>query len=316
VPLARTSSPLVERYLRLARGDRSAMAKVIGARAAYQSILRLELERGRFVAAVDEQSAAAVCVLGQSLARQLFGYRNPVGDTIRIGTQACLVIGVLRGRRAAARVPAALAWRDLDTAAIVPLRVLSGRTLAAAPDQPVDEIWLQLGDGARVDEIGRVFAHTLNRLHGGTVDFETVVPRELLAQRYRTQRTFAVVAGAIAALALLVGGIGIMNVMLTSVIERTGEIGLRRTVGATRRDVAAQFLLEALLMTLTGGLLGIALGTAASWTIATYTGWATHISPGTVVLAFGVSMLTGVTFGWYPAIRAARLEPVDAVRYE
>jgi putative ABC transport system permease protein len=226
------------------------------------------------------------------------------------------VIGVLRDQRADPRLPGAIAWRDVDTAAMVPLPALSGRTLAAAPGQPVDEIWLQIHDGARVSEIAKVFDRTLRRLHGDGGLFDAVVPRELLAQRYRTQRTFGFVIGSVAAFALLVGGIGIMNIMLTSVLERTREIGLRRTVGATRRDVLLQFLVEALLMTLTGGALGIALGVAVSWSITAYAGWSTHVSPAAVALGFMVSILIGVIFGLYPAIKAARLEPVDAVRYE
>jgi putative ABC transport system permease protein len=315
VPLARASSPLIERYLRLTRGERSTMAKVVGVRPGYRTILRLDVERGRFIGAIDEGAAARVCILGGSLARQLFGYRDPIGEHVRIGAHVFQVIGVLRDQRADPRLPGALAWRDVDTAAMVPLPALSGRTLAAAPGQPVDEIWLQVHDGARVNEIAKIFDRTLRHLHRGGL-FDAVVPRELLAQRYRTQRTFAFVIGSVAAFALLVGGIGIMNIMLTSVLERTREIGLRRTVGATRRDVLLQFLVEALLMTSTGGALGVALGVAASWSITAYAGWNTHVSPAAVAVGVVVSILVGVIFGLYPAIKAARLEPVDAVRYE
>src|SRR5262249_28514325 len=150
----------------------------------------------------------------------------------------------------------------------------------------------------------------------GRRDFDIVVPRELLAQRYRTQQTFSVVVGSVAALALLVGGIGIMNIMLTSVFERTHEIGIRRTLGATRRTITTQFLTEALLMTVSGGAIGIAIGAGVSWGITTYAGWRTHVSVVAVLLAFAVSFSVGMIFGLYPAMKAARLEPVDALRYE
>ena len=316
VPLAHTASPLIERYLRLTRSDRSVMARVVGVRATYQAILRLSLERGRFLAAIDESSAATVCVLGASLAKGLFGYRDPIGEQLRIGAAFFQVIGVLRDQRADPSSPNALAWRDIGMAAMVPLAALSGHTLAAAPEQPVDEIWLRVRDGERAAELAQVFEHALRGIHGDGGTFDIVVPRELLAQRYRTQRTFGVIIGSVAVLALLVGGIGIMNMMLSSVVERTHEIGIRRTAGATRRDVTQQFLIEALLMTLSGGALGIVLGTAVSSGITAYAGWSTRVSPLAVALAFAVSCLTGLVFGLYPAVKAASLEPVDAVRYE
>ena len=316
VPLTRTASPLVERYLRLSRADKSEMARVLGVRASYGTILRLGLERGRFLSSIDEQSAAQVCVLGSAVARRLFGYRDPIGESVRVGTEYYVVVGVLREQGIDPRAPNTLAWRDLNAVAMVPLPALSGRTIDVAPMQTADEIWLQVEDGQRVDDLAKVFEHSLVRMHGGRRDFDLVVPRELLAQRYRTQRTFSVVVGSVAALALLVGGIGIMNIMLTSVVERTHEIGIRRTVGATRRDVTLQFLIEALLMTVSGGALGIVLGAVVSWGITAYAGWATTTSPLAIALAFTVSFLVGVIFGLYPAIKAANLEPVDAVRYE
>ena len=320
VPLTRTTSPLVERYLRLARADKSEMARVLGVRPSYETILRLRLERGRFLSPTDERASAMVCVLGGSIARRLFGYRDPIGEHVRIGTDSYQVVGVLREQGADGADPrgqaTTLAWRDINGVAIVPLPALSGRTLEIAPMQAADEIWLQVEDGGRVDDLAKAFEHALVGLHGGRRTFDLVVPRELLAQRFRTQRTFSVVVGSVAALALLVGGIGIMNIMLTSVVERTHEIGIRRTVGATRRDVTIQFLVETLLMTVSGGALGIAIGAAVSWGITAYAGWSTRVSPLAIALAFLVSLLVGVIFGLYPAIKAARLEPVDAVRYE
>ena len=319
VPLTRATSPLIERYLRVTRADKVVMARVLGVRASYETILRLRLERGRFLSAADERANAQVCVLGGSVARRLFGYRDPIGERVRIGADYYQVVGVLHEQGADGtdpRAQATLAWRDINEVAMVPLPALSGRTLDVAPMQAADEIWLQVEDGERVDDLAKAFEHALVRLHGGRQTFDVVVPRELLAQRYRTQRTFSVVVGSVAVLALIVGGIGIMNIMLTSVVERTREIGIRRTVGATRRDVTMQFLIEALLMTVSGGALGIVIGASVSWGITAYAGWSTTVSPLAVALAFVVSFLVGLIFGLYPAIKAANLEPVDAVRYE
>ena len=315
VPTARASSPLVSRYVRVGTADHLLMVQVLGVRPSYQPILRLSLERGRFLSATDESTTARACVLGAMLARQLFGYGDPIGQHVRIVQDYYQVVGVLREQGTDPQKGSALAWQDLNRAAFVPLPTLTGHTVALAPNQPADEVWLQVDDGSRGDELSQIFQRALEQTHK-PADFKIVVPRELLAQRYRTQRTFSVVVGSVAALALIVGGIGIMNIMLTSVVERTREIGVRRTAGATRRDVTIQFLIETLLMTIGGGIVGIAVGAVVSLGIASYAGWATHVSPLAVTLGFVVSVLVGVVFGWYPAMKAAALEPVDAMRYE
>jgi putative ABC transport system permease protein len=315
VPLVRSAAPLVERFLPVSYGSRRITARVLAIGASYPAILRLRVDRGRLLSSVDERSSAKVCVIGAELARQLFGYREPVGERIRLGADYYQVVGVLGAQATSSPTIGALAWRDLNTAVLAPLATILGRTTEIAPAQRVDEIWMQAREGDQVEQIGQVVRQTLDRLHGAPA-FDVVVPRELLAQRYRTQRTFSVVVGSVAVLALVVGGIGIMNIMLTSVVERTKEIGIRRTVGATRRHITAQFLTESLLMTLSGGALGIVLGAVVSVGITAYAGWNTYISIVAVTLAFIVSVVVGVVFGLYPAVKAARLEPVDAVRYE
>jgi putative ABC transport system permease protein len=315
VPTASAASPLVSRYVRIGNADHTLLAQVLAVRPNYQAILRLSLARGRFLSATDESTTARTCVLGDLLARQLFGYRDPIGEQVRIAQDYYQVIGVLREHGTDPQKGSALAWHDLNHAALVPLPTLTGHTLALAPNQPADEVWLQVEDGTRGDELSKIFQRALEQTHKPG-DFNVVVPREILAQRYRTQRTFNVVVGTVAALALLVGGIGIMNIMLTSVVERTREIGVRRTVGATRRDIAAQFLIETLLMTIGGGAVGIVVGAAVSFGISSYAEWATHVSLLAVTLGFVVSVLVGVIFGWYPAMKAAAFEPVDAMRHE
>jgi len=316
VPHAVAVSPLVERYVPLNRGGTAVPTNVLGIRPSYQQILKLTLDRGRFVSAVDERYGLRVCVLGRALARDLFGSRSPLGEAVRLEGDYCEVVGVLASQGTNARTAGALAWRDLNQAVLMPLAAATRRSLDGMPNQPIDEVWIQTNAGDLAETIGAVLTRTVSSLHAGQAGFEVIVPRALLAQRFRTQRTFSVVLGSIAAIALLVGGIGIMNIMLASVTERTQEIGVRRAVGATRQDVTAQFLTESLLMTLGGGALGILLGVLVSSAITAYAGWATHVSTRAVVLGFGVSAVVGLVFGLYPAVKAARLAPVEALHHE
>ena len=315
VPTAHLSSAVVSRYLKVGHGDRSQTGQVLGVTATFQPILRLGVARGRFLSETDEAAVARVAVIGGGLARQLFAFRDPLGETITVAADHYRVVGVLREQGTDPQAGSTMGWHNINRAAFVPLPTLTGHTLAVAPHQPVDEVWIQVGDGERSEALGDVFRRLLLQTRDAD-EFTIVVPRELLAQRYRTQRTFSVVVGSVAALALLVGGIGIMNIMLTSVVERTREIGVRRTAGARRRDVTMQFLVETLLMTVGGGIVGIAVGAVVSVGISIYAGWSTHVSPTAVLLGFVVSCLVGLVFGIYPAMKAAALQPVDAMRYE
>jgi putative ABC transport system permease protein len=317
VPLLRAAAPLVERWPTLSVGGRGQrMAQVVGVSEAYQDVLRLQVARGRFLGPLDLRSRARVCVLGSVLSRAVFGFRDPLGESVKLDQDWYRVVGVLADRAADVGAIGALAARDLNQIVIVPISSLVDATPEGDPGKQVDEIWIQVRDGGRVLELGQAVQHALARLHRGVEDVEVVIPRELLNQRYRTQRTFSVVVGSVAVLSLLVGGIGIMNIMLASVLERTHEIGIRRTVGATRRDVTLQFLTESLLMTLSGGAAGILLGVAVSFGITAYAGWSTSVSLAAVVLALVVSVAVGLGFGIYPATRAAALQPIEALRYE
>jgi len=313
VPSATLAAPVVSRYVRVGRGDQVNPAQVLAAPASFQQILRLTAERGRLLTETDD--AARVCVIGATLARQIFGYRDPIGETIRIVEDHYRVIGVLREQGGDPQSGTTMAWHNVNRAVLAPLASITGKTVDIGQNQPVEEIWVQVGDAERTVELGEVLRRLLLQTREAE-EFHIVVPRELLAQRYRTQRTFSVVVGSVAALALLVGGIGIMNIMLTSVVERTREIGVRRTAGARRRDVTMQFLIETLLMTVGGGVAGIVIGALVSAGISAYAGWSTYVSITAVLLGFVVSFLVGLVFGLYPAMKAAALQPVDAMRYE
>ena len=309
-------SPDVERHLSVARGGTRVNAAVVGVAAEFRQILRLRLDRGRFLSPAEERSSNRVCVLGYRIARTLSGRGDVRGQAIRVAGEYCTVVGVLATRERDTGVVGGLTWRSLEDAVVVPLGMLLGRGIDVDPSQPVDEIWLQVRDGDRVAAAGRMLDRLLPRGASGEARADVIVPRELLAQRVRTQRTFRIVIGSVAALALLIGGIGIMNIMLTSVVERTREIGIRRAAGATCRVIRTQFMVEAVLMTVGGGLLGILLGAAASYAITAYAGWTTRMSFAGVAAAFAVSCAVGIASGIYPAIKAARLDPVDALRYE
>jgi putative ABC transport system permease protein len=180
----------------------------------------------------------------------------------------------------------------------------------------IDGIYLQLGSSADMLAVADVVRGILNATHRNTSDFSLIVPAQLLAEQRRTQRIFGIVMVALASISLLVGGIGIMNIMLASVLERTREIGVRRAVGARQVDVIRQFLVETVMIAVVGGLIGLLLGVVLSRAIAVLAGWSTIITLQSVLLAFVVSVGVGLVFGVYPAMRAARLDPVEALRYE
>ena len=193
---------------------------------------------------------------------------------------------------------------------------LDANSTAVALSDEIDGIYMQLNPNANISVVGDIVRSILNASHRNEPDFSLIIPAELLAEQKRTQRIFEMVMVAIASISLLVGGIGIMNIMLASILERTHEIGVRRAVGARKRDVLRQFLIEAVLISFAGGLLGIGCGFGLSRLVAMMAGWSTIVTYNSIFLAFMVSVSVGLIFGIYPAAKAARLDPVEALRHE
>ena len=313
VPAVRAVAPLRVAELPAEAGGRTAAVIAIGTTPAYRDATRLEVAAGRFLADLDVADRKRVAVLGAAAARALFPLGSPLGETVRVGGDWFRVVGVLEGRASPRGRGAAIRGRDLNRSVLVPLGALD-RGADRRPDS-VDEVVFRVATPEAVVPGAGVALALVRRATGGE-RIEVIVPREILRQRERTQRVFDVVTGAVAAISLLVGGIGIMNIMLASVAERTREVGVRRALGARRRDVAAQFLVESSLLTVAGGVLGSVLGLVGSALIQVFAGWPTAVHPLMLVSALVVALAVGIGFGFYPAWHAAGLDPVEALRQE
>jgi putative ABC transport system permease protein len=313
VPGVRAVAPVRVFELPAEVGSRSAAVTVVGATPSYREATRLDLARGRFLVDLDVSDRKRVAVLGASVAAGLFPLGEPLGELVRIGGEWFRVVGVLEGRASPRGRSAVVQARDLNRSVIVPLPALDHGLDPRADG--IDELVFRVSSPEGVVPAAAVAQSLLRRTTGGA-RLEVVVPREILRQRERAQRVFNVVTGAVAAISLLVGGIGIMNIMLASVAERTREVGIRRALGARRRDVAAQFLVESSLLTLTGGVLGSFLGLGGSLLIQGFAGWPTANHPAMLVVALLVALVVGIGFGFYPAWHASQLEPMTALRRE
>jgi putative ABC transport system permease protein len=291
---------------------------VYGVSPAYVPILNLQIVSGRFFDDAESSGAAPVAVLGEAATASLFGADDPIGRYVKVNEQWFQVIGVAGPQVTVQTDVAGLPAQDRNNLIYVPLysaifRLEDGQS---RQKDEIDGIYLQMRPGSDITSAASLLRGLLNVSHREAGDFTIVSPAELLAEQRRTQRIFEMVMVAIASISLLVGGIGIMNIMLASVMERTREIGVRRAIGAKRRDVIRQFLIETTIISLAGGLMGVIVGVALSQLIGYLAGWSTIVTPTSVVLAFLVSVTIGLVFGLYPAARAAGLDPVKALHYE
>ena len=291
---------------------------VYGVRPSYRSIAGLRVVEGRFFDEDDESQAKPVCVLGAGAMASLFGATNPIGQYVKVDEQWFRIIGVAGPQLSSQTEVAGIPSQDLNNIIYVPLNaaVLRLENSYSFLQDEIDGIYLNLRENAEMAGVAQVVRAVLNSSHHGASDYSIIVPAELLAEQKRTERLFNAVMVAIASISLLVGGIGIMNIMLASILERTREIGLRRAVGARQSDIIRQFVVEAMMISFVGGSFGIVFGFLMSRMIAWLAGWSTIVTATSILLAFGVSITVGLVFGIYPAMKAARLDPVEAIRYE
>ena len=348
IPDVEVTSAEVVLNTSLIREGRRRSGKVVGVDTSYFRLTNLELVSGGWFTPLQVNRGRPVAVIGHGVRTRFFTTEDPIGKPLKVGETWVTVVGVLADRRVSEQMTQRLGIRNANMDVYVPLETMLLRfrnraqltqrdiEMAARPvtvtstDDPespeqqqertnrhqLDRIIVRVDNSELVPAVADVAQRMLRRRHNDVVDFEITVPELLLRQEQRTKTIFNVVLGAIASISLIVGGIGIMNLMLASVLERIREIGVRRAVGATRNDVLVQFLSEAVLISVAGGVAGILVGAALSIGIERFAGINTIVSYVSVVVAFGVSFSVGVAFGIVPAYRAARQDPVVCLRYE
>jgi len=293
----------------------TAEATAHGVSASYAELTDLPLGEGRFIDEIDILQHAQVCVIGASVRRELFGFTPVLGKVLKVNDVWLEVVGVLRETGAEKNVQG-ISVASTDSDIYLPVSTALRKFDAPHLQSPLDEIIVQLKPDVRPRQAGALMGVLLNRMHGGEEDFEIIVPEKLLDQSRRTQRMFSIVMGCIAGISLLVGGIGIMNIMLATVFERTREIGIRRAVGARPRDIRSLFLMESFAISVVGGFIGIIFGISIAHLVAASAGWETVVTPVSVILSSTVSIAVGLASGLYPAVKAAQLNPIDALRWE
>jgi putative ABC transport system permease protein len=315
-------------------GSRKVAVKIVGTIPWYTEVSPVHVVHGRFLSSIDLHQQQSVCVVDEQLVSGLFGFDDPLGKDIRIKGSCYRVVGVAgtpsvegKPNSSTSAVATAIGSDSGATGSVyLPLSTAKSRftELSASftgGSENIEKVQLQkitvkIKSTDQVIPMRDILDTLLARLHKDKKDYRIVVPLELLYQARRTQRIFSIVLGSIATISLLVGGIGIMNIMLATVSERTREIGIRRALGATKRDIIIQFLSETLMLTFVGGVLGIVLGSLIPSMVTRFGNMPTVITWLSLLLAFGISAAVGLVFGMYPAYRAANMDPIESLRHE
>jgi putative ABC transport system permease protein len=302
-------APMVNSQQVLVRGTSRHSTGVSGTTNDYMEVRNHPLERGRRFNSRELASGASVCILGSLVVDELFPESDPIGSTIRVGPTACQIIGVLSQKGGSM-------GQDPNDTVLMPIRAVQRRLVGSYDVQQMHLSAVDTTPAALKASLEALLRDERNLQPGQSNDFRIFDMQEILTTVQGTTRTLTILLGAIAAVSLLVGGIGIMNIMLVSVTERTREIGIRLAIGARARDVLWQFLTEAIVLSSLGGLIGVGLGLAGTVSIARRFGLPLVFSPETILMGFGFSVVIGVVFGYLPARRAAHLNPIDALRHE
>ena len=311
VPLVTNVTPQADTRVQVVYGNQNWSTPVRGVGPEYLALKNWNVIRGGMYTEADVERANAVCVLGQTVVDQLFGALDPIGETIRVNNEPCVVAGVLdvKGQSATGQ--------DQDDQFLMPYSTVMKKIKGQIW---LDDIMCSASSASVLDQAEQDIATIMRERHhirpGADDDFNLRHPTEIAEAVKQSTQTMEALLAAVASVSLVVGGIGIMNIMLVSVTERTREIGLRQAVGARSRDVLRQFLVEAVILSLIGGAIGIGLGTLGARILADFFDWPTRVSGNAVALAFVCSATVGVFFGYYPAKRAAGLDPIDALRFE
>ena len=311
VPLIAYASPMVDTRTQLVYGNQNWNSTVRGVSPDYLHVKSWPMLKGGMFDETDVERAAPVCVLGQTIVDQLFGDRDPLGETIRVKGEPCKVLGVLSVKGQSAT------GQDQDDTFFMPYTTVMKKIKG---QYWLDDIMMSAVSATAIPAAEEQIADLLrvrHRLRNGKADdFNLRHPTEIAEAIAESARTMELLLACVASVSLLVGGVGIMNIMLVSVTERTREIGLRMAVGARSRDVLRQFLVEAVVLGVAGGVLGVAIGMAGTRAIASTFEWPTRVSQDAILMAVVFSAAIGVFFGYYPARRAARLDPIEALRHE
>ncbi|MCC8146933.1 MAG: ABC transporter permease [Bacteroidales bacterium] len=297
--------------------DKSAKSTIIGITPEYLDMMNYKIGKGNFIDDIHYNERLKVCLLGAGVANTLFQKEDPIGQLIKVDDQWLEVIGVLESKTLFTETVGELAARDLNNDVYVPLSSFLNRfSRENELTSQIQQITIQVENSGRLLETSRLVNEILKRHHFNNDDYSIVIPFELLKQEEKERQIYNFLLGAIAAISLLVGGIGIMNIMLATVMERTREIGIRRSIGAKKADIMSQFVTEAVAISITGGIIGVLVGVSLSLTVSLFTDVSTYIQPYSIVIAFAFSVIVGISFGYLPAKNAANLKPVDSIRYE